>query len=492
MNQTDRPQVSVIVPCYNERTTVGELLRRVIAVPVDKEIIVVDDCSTDGSFEIVSALASRQPSIRQIRQERNQGKGAALRRGFQEARGDIVLVQDADLEYDPREYPRLLQPILDGHADVVYGSRFEGHPRRVMMYWHTLGNNFLTWLSNIVTNLNLTDMETGYKAFRREVIQSINLKSNRFGFEPEITAKIARRGYRVYEVPISYHGRDYWEGKKINWKDGFSAVWTIAKYGLFSKADSEPPGYLTLERMGRLRRYNRWIWDTISPYVGNRVLEVGAGIGNMTRLLYGRDLIVASDYESTYLDILRNRFVNNHTISVEKIDLESDECLSLRQYEFDTVICLNVLEHIQNHGEALRRLYQMLQPGGRVVLFVPADQALFGTLDQTVGHFRRYSKQQLEEVIRGAGFDVEMSSYQNVFGRLGWYINGRLLRRRHMPAGQSRFFDLLVPVLRRLEPKRPRNGLSLVAIARKPQEGAVAARESAGVSAQPALATQPS
>src|SRR5512140_1220086 len=212
MLETKAPTLSVIVPCYNERSTVVDLLHRVRAVPIDKEIIVIDDCSTDGTRDIVAGLAHEWPELRHFIQPVNQGKGAALRRGIQEARGEIVVIQDADLEYDPNDYPQLIDPILKGDAQVVFGSRFEGHPRRVMLFWHTLGNKFLTLLSNATTNLNLTDMETCYKVFRREVIQSINIKSNRFGFEPEITAKIARRGYRIYEVPISYHGRDYWEG----------------------------------------------------------------------------------------------------------------------------------------------------------------------------------------------------------------------------------------------------------------------------------------
>src|SRR5947207_11946487 len=229
------PVLSVIVPCYNERATVAELLRRVREVPIDKEIIVIDDVSTDGSRDVVAALAKQYPEIRQLLEPGNQGKGAAIRRGIEEARGDIVIIQDADLEYDPEEYPKLIQPILDGHADVVFGSRFEGYPRRVMLYWHRLGNNLLTFLSNMTTNLDLTDMETCYKVFRREVIQSINLKSDRFGFEPEITAKVARRRrgkapWRVFEVPISYSGRTYEEGKKIRLKDAFQALYCIVRY----------------------------------------------------------------------------------------------------------------------------------------------------------------------------------------------------------------------------------------------------------------------
>ena len=226
-------KLSVVMPIYNERATLGTVVARVLAVPLEIELVCVDDGSRDGSREILSQLEAQYPQLRVLFQPQNMGKGAALRRGIQEATGDFVIIQDADLEYDPAEYPTLLRPLVDGKADVVYGSRFlGGAPHRVLYFWHSVGNSILTLLSNCLTNLNLSDMETCYKAFRREVIQSIRLEENRFGFEPEITVKLAKRRLRIYEVGISYWGRTYEEGKKIGWKDGFRALWCLLKYSV--------------------------------------------------------------------------------------------------------------------------------------------------------------------------------------------------------------------------------------------------------------------
>ena len=224
------------MPCYNEKKTIRTIVALVLKQPFDIELLIVDDGSKDGTRDILAELATEYPQIRVLLQDVNQGKGAALRRGFAEATGDIVLVQDADLEYDPGEYAHLIQPIVDGKADVVFGSRFAGSTHRVLYFWHSVGNRVLTTFSNMVTDLNLTDMETCYKVFRREVIQAVKLEENRFGIEPEMTAKLAAMpGLRIYEVPISYDGRTYAEGKKIGVKDGFRAIYAISKYGIRTK-----------------------------------------------------------------------------------------------------------------------------------------------------------------------------------------------------------------------------------------------------------------
>lgn len=230
-----KPCLSIVVPVYNEAATICPVIRTVLAQPLVKEVVIVDDGSKDGTWDALQPLPTEDSRVRLFQHKVNQGKGAALRTGFAEAKEAIVLVQDADLEYDPAEYPILVTPILNGKADVVFGSRFEGAgAHRVLYFWHSLGNKFLTLLSNMCTNINLTDMETGFKAFRREIIQGIKIEENRFGFEPEITAKVSKiKGVRIYEVPISYYGRTYAEGKKINWRDGVSALRCILKYNFF-------------------------------------------------------------------------------------------------------------------------------------------------------------------------------------------------------------------------------------------------------------------
>ena len=275
-------KLSIVMPAYNEERTLREIVSRVLAVDlpgIEKELVIVDDGSTDRTREILRELDGRG-GVRALFQPRNMGKGAAVWTGMRASTGDIVVVQDADLEYDPREYPTLLRPILEGEADVVYGSRFLGTPQghRVLYFWHTVGNRFLTLMSNVFTNLNLTDMETCYKALVRDVVDRLDLESKRFGIEPEITCKVSRMKARIFEVPISYHGRTYEEGKKIGLKDAFQAVWVILRYFRW-EAPRGDVGGMTLRRMARLAPYNAWLHARFERFLGKRILRSGRGSG---------------------------------------------------------------------------------------------------------------------------------------------------------------------------------------------------------------------
>ncbi len=470
-------RLSIVIPVYNEERTIAEIIRRVIAAEIDheKEIIVVDDGSTDRTRAILKTIAgtrgptddSRKTTIRVVCHERNRGKGAAIRTGIGYVSGEIVILQDADLEYAPAEYPKLIQPIISGDADVVYGSRFGGYPRRVLYFWHTVGNKLLTLLSNILTDMNLTDMETGYKVFRADVIKSLPLESDRFGIEAEVTAKIAHRGCSVYEVPISYRGRTYAEGKKISWKDGIATLWFIVKYAVFDAERRSDHGDLTLRRVRRMHRYNRWIWEKLSPYTGTRVLEVGSGLGTMTHYLLDRELVVASDINERYLRLLREKFRGLPNIEVHCLDLNEFQGHEYAELGLNTVVCLNVLEHVEDDVRALKELHALLRPEGRLLLIVPAHQRLFGTIDRAIGHYRRYSRAELVAKLTASGFRVHRLEFQNVPGMIGWYLNGRILRRRAIPGIQSWINDLFIPLLRLEDRVNPSFGLSLIAVAQK-------------------------
>jgi glycosyltransferase involved in cell wall biosynthesis/phospholipid N-methyltransferase len=477
LKEKDAPvgvKLSVIIPVYNERFLVGELVRRVLAVSApeirEMEVLIVDDGSKDGSTEILRQLAAEHPDrLRLLEQGKNQGKGSAIRRGIAEATGDLILFQDADLEYDPRDYPRLVRPFLEDGADVVYGSRFlPSERRRVLYFRHTLGNRFLTQVSNWLTDLNLTDMETCYKVFRAPLLKSIPIRSNDFAMEPEITAKVAKRECRVFEVPISYLGRTYREGKKIGWKDALKAFRAMVKYRLIDDIYAEDEyGSHILHSLEKAQNFNRWMAEAIAPHVGARVLEIGAGIGNITTWLLPRDFYLASDINPHYIDYLRNLALGKPYLEVDRIDLQDPKCFEPWVGRFDTVVCLNVLEHVPDPLLALRNMHDALQPGGRLVLYVPQGQKLYSSLDEVLGHRVRYDRKSLAEEFRATGFELENMRDFNHFGVPGWFLNGKILKRRHFSRSQLKIFNMLVPVIRRIDPAVPGQGLGIIAIARK-------------------------
>ncbi len=466
--------LSILMPVYNERAFLRPCLERVLAAPLpqgmQREIVMVEDASTDGTRELVKDLASQHADvIRAFFQEENQGKGAAIRRAVQEMRGQYAVIQDADLEYDPNEYAVLLGPLLDGQADVVYGSRFAASPRRqVLNYHHTLGNLFLTHLSNIFTGLHLTDMETCYKAFRADILKTIPLRSNRFGIEPEITAKVAKRGCSVYEVPISYHGRGYAEGKKIGWKDGVSAIYTLLKYWLVDDCYDEHYGRAVLRDLSQSRRYNWWTVSQISPFLGERILELGAGFGHLTRFLPKRELLTVAESDEENLALLAESHRDNDLVEIKSVDLAATDALeSLGKERYDTVLCINQLEHIENDSEMLGAIRPLLVSGGRLVVLVPQYEGLYGSYDKALGHHRRYSRQGLEQALQTAGYRLVKSQSFNSLAILAWWWNSCLLRSEQVGKLQIKVFDMLVPLLRVVESILPLPGLSLVCVAER-------------------------
>ncbi|MCA9160109.1 MAG: glycosyltransferase [Planctomycetales bacterium] len=463
-------RLSVLVPVHNERWTVADVLRRVAAtpLPVELEIIAVDDGSTDGSAEVIEALMAEIPGLQLVRQPRNLGKGAAVRRAIEEMTGDIAVIQDADLEYDPADLPALLEPIMTGRADAVFGSRYAGTSQRCQPFWHSQINRGLTTASNMVTGLSLSDMETGYKVVRAEILRELRLRARSFTLEPELVCRLAQWGARVYEVPISYQGRSFEEGKHIRAKDGLKALLTLLRCRFLDPEFSVVSEDATLRALRHARGYSHWLFQQISPFLGSRVLDMGAGLGTLSAQLLRREFVVLADIDRHRVDRLQGRFGGRSNVRIEHAEMEDRQFADEMQLAgIDTVVCVNALQQVGADFLALRNFQRLLPDGGQVVLVVPADSRLFNRVDMALGHQRRYDRDQLENLLTRAGFEIVESRPLNRLGTLGWFINGQVLGRRRIGSLQAKMFDGLWSVARHVDAMLPLPAMSRLVVAKK-------------------------
>src|SRR5258705_479578 len=406
-------RLSVMVPVYNERHVVEASLKRVLALenPLisSLELIVVDDQSTDGTWSILQNLANQDSRIVLLRNERNLGKGAAIRKAIKHSTGDISIIHDADLEYDPADIPSLLVPFAKEGADAVFGSRYISAPyRRALMHRHTSINKMLTSVSNWLTDLNLTDLETCYKAVKTDLLKSIPLRSNDFRFEVEITFKLAKRRARVFEARVRYLPRTREEGKKIRARDGLLALLSMVRFWLIDDLYLEDEyGSRILSELEYARRFNYWMGKTLRPFIGDRVLEIGAGIGTLTNQFIPRELYLASDINPHYIRYLQSYSYGKPYLHVLDVDAGQSEDFTGLAEKFDTAVMISVREHVPDEGLALRNLWSALEPGGRALILVPQHPTLYGTLDEALQHRERYTPAKLESALKEANFRVE-------------------------------------------------------------------------------------
>jgi glycosyltransferase involved in cell wall biosynthesis len=478
--------LTVIVPVYNEQYLVATSLSRLAVLGESPlleriEIIVVNDGSSDQTAKSIEAFRTSlaendgfpKCSWFFLDHEKNRGKGAAIRTGLSHATANLVVIHDADLEYHPRDLIQMVEVFLYEEADAVFGSRFmPGGYKRALFFRHAMGNKLLTFLCDLVCDLNLTDMETCYKMVRASLLKSIPLESSTFDVEPELAIKLARRGGRIFEVPISYSGRTYHEGKKIGWRDGFRALWAILHYSISDNLYTvDAHGAQILERLNRAPRFTRWMADVIRPFIGDRVLEIGAGIGNMSMNLMPRTSYWATDVNTDYVDYLVSLTATRPYMKVAYTDAMAGESYPQGQ-AFDTVVCLNVVEHVPDDLGTLRNILRVLDNGGRAIILVPCGPKLFGTLDEVLGHCRRYTVEELVDVSQRAGFRVEQVLKFNRTGVVAWWLNGKILRRRKFGMGQVRLLNVLTPLFRLVDSWLPLPPLSIIAVLRKEHDGA--------------------
>jgi len=472
--------LSVLVPAYNEEYLIKESLQRMLVLEESPylskiQVIVVNDGSTDRTAEVVERyfqeIKDKHDKFEWIllNHTKNLGKGKAIQTALLHAKCEISIIHDADLEYHPKDILRMIPLFSEEGADAIYGSRFAvAEYRRVLMYRHELGNKLITFFSNLISNLNLTDIETCYKAIRTNLLKSIPLRSNDFRFEAEITIKLAKRNARIFEVPISYSGRTYEEGKKISWRDGLKAIWAILKFGISDDIFTEDEhGSKILLRLSRAEKFNSWLTDEIKPFVGQNVLEIGAGIGNISKKLIPRRSYYATDINPYYLQVINSFKINKPYLWVSYLDLNDLSTFTSDRNVFDTVICLNVIEHLSDDEQALRNVANLLDNKGRAIVLVPQGRWLFGSQDKVLGHRRRYSEKKLKEVCDKAGLKIKKIIPFNRISTFPWLINGKILRRRTFGRCQIFILNFFTPIFRRIDKFLPWPSLSLIAILEK-------------------------
>lgn len=462
-------RLSVLMPVHNARWTIGDAVQRVLHAPVslDLEIVAVDDGSSDGTGEHLERLAAREPRLHVVRHDRRRGPGAAIRTAIQHMTGDMALVPGDDLDCDPRDFANLVEPVQRGDADAVFGSRFAGGSRRVPPFWQSLFRAGLTTVSNGVNNLSLTDTGAGCKVVRADLLKRLSLKSNTTTLQPELTARLAQCGARIHEAPVRDAGPAEAEGG-CRPAGSLRALWETVRCRFVDPCFTPHSGHVTLAAVAHANRYNAWLLEQCAPFLGNRLLEAGAGIGNLSTRLANRERLVLVDYDSLYVERLKVRFRGRSNIRVLQADLTSPHVAEAWQDErLDAVFCSNVLEHLEPDVQVLRSFHQSLLRNGHCIIIVPAEQSLFMPLDSELGHFRRYSQDELRGKMRQAGFEVVFTSQFCRIGALAWWWNGRVLKRRHLSPRQMVWFDRIWPIARHLDRLLPVPGMSLMMVGRR-------------------------
>lgn len=466
--------LSVLVPVFNNRYDLEPALAAIRAAPLPagmgREIILVDDGSTDGSAALLKAMAAEQPDLVVLFHPSRRGTGACIRTALEKVSGELCVIQDAQLTFDPNEFGHLMAPLLAGVADAVVGSRFLPHSyRRVLPFRQSRRHRFASRVTSLMTNREFTDVLCPFKMFRSILLKTLPLRSDGVGIWIEILSKLVKRGFRLCEAPVSYRGWSYGVERPLLLGELLNVTTAAVYFWMVDDIYEQQYGHDILHRLSSTHRFNRWMADTIRPWVGETVLEIGAGMGNLSMKLLPRRHYTVSDIDPLHLDFLSSVLASGVRVEVARADLEKTEDFAALAGKFDTVVCLNVVEHVRQDELALSNIHRALQPGGRACILVPQIPGIYGTLDEVLGHFRRYTQKELTEKMQRAGFVVEKIFSFNRPAVPAWWLNGRIMRRTTFGRFQLKVFDSLVWLFRRVDHLFPWRGVSVICIGRKPE-----------------------